>query len=666
MVSSLTLPTASEVTSQHLRGLTLSPGSQSKRLVLDPLPRRFSGGAGNSALEASHEIGLTLERPCPGVGSEAPNLESIRVLPHETVKDVRLKLYSRPWFGNNVSMVVGGRELLEHEVVGQLARDDGMLAQPGLLHLFVKLKDVASVEVSTDKAKGRTFSRESSFSFRNGDMPRSALTSSLEEADADAGSNSLKLRGLVVDGHSALDKAVAKLERERPDDGAVVHLVVRRDAKVAWQATGDNQFELSITTTDTAESVKRKIEAVNGLPADSHKLVYNGHVLSSSKSLSEYGIQQGAVLELVPVPSLSSQSSWGSQSLPRELPQGSPPLSSPEHELFEDFMKARAGLATGHKPKLAPSGTGGSYFICDEEGHNVAVFKPEDEEPNAVNNPKGRGGNHDSEGLRHGVMPGEGAIREVAAFVLDHGHFAGVPPTAMVSCKPAEDGDGYSAHGPKVGSLQQFVEAEGDCEERGCSAFPVEQVHKICVLDIRLANTDRNGGNILVRRSTSGSWELIPIDHGYCLPSTFEDICFEWLYWPQARVPFSDATREYIANLSWERDLAVLAANGLQLRPECERVLKACTLLLQKAAARGLSPFDVGNIMCREAFDESPLEKMHAEALDNATLEARLTRASAGMARTTGAPSEDLYIKHLSRAIDNYLDDEEALFDEFH
>ena len=37
--------------------------------------------------------------------------------------------------------------------------------------------------------------------------------------------------------------------------------------------------------------------------------------------------------------------------------------------------------------------------------------------------------------MRKGVLPGEGAVREVAAFVLDHQHFAGVPPTALVSCQ---------------------------------------------------------------------------------------------------------------------------------------------------------------------------------------------------------------------------------------
>ena len=49
-----------------------------------------------------------------------------------------------------------------------------------------------------------------------------------------------------------------------------------------------------------------------------------------------------------------------------------------------------------------------------------------------------------------------------------------------------------------------------------------------------------HAGNILVKRAASGADELVPIDHGYVLPDTFQDISFEWLYWPQARAPFGE------------------------------------------------------------------------------------------------------------------------------
>ena len=55
---------------------------------------------------------------------------------------------------------------------------------------------------------------------------------------------------------------------------------------------------------------------------------------------------------------------------------------------FDGFQAARAGLKSGHAPRLASAGTGGSYFIAGADGAPVAVFKPLDEEPCAINNPK--------------------------------------------------------------------------------------------------------------------------------------------------------------------------------------------------------------------------------------------------------------------------------------
>lgn len=86
-------------------------------------------------------------------------------------------------------------------------------------------------------------------------------------------------------------------------------------------------------------------------------------------------------------------------------------------------------------------------------------------------------GSPTGEGLRKGIRPGEGATREVIAYVLDHGHFAGVPATAMVSLSGKEHQDKFALsprpRHRKVGSFQQFVPHEMDCEEMGPSKFPV-------------------------------------------------------------------------------------------------------------------------------------------------------------------------------------------------
>jgi hypothetical protein len=98
--------------------------------------------------------------------------------------------------------------------------------------------------------------------------------------------------------------------------------------------------------------------------------------------------------------------------------------------------------------------------------------------------------------------------------------FAGVPPTVMAKClhEGFNHPEGLTA---KFGSLQMFMENNGSCEDMGPGAFPVKEVHKITVLDMRLANADRHAGNILLgREKENGQTVLIPIDHGYCLPTS--------------------------------------------------------------------------------------------------------------------------------------------------
>ena len=138
------------------------------------------------------------------------------------------------------------------------------------------------------------------------------------------------------------------------------------------------------------------------------------------------------------------------------------------------------------------------------------------------------------------VRVGEAALREVAAYLLDHNHFAGVPHTVLVNIahpifhvnapsaapKPAPpfpgslraasswmDPKSLSLGGfgssppdrdavqlqPKLASLQGFVPHTGDSSDMGTSQFCVAHVHRIGVLDLRLYNTDRHAGNLLVR-----------------------------------------------------------------------------------------------------------------------------------------------------------------------
>lgn len=298
-------------------------------------------------------------------------------------------------------------------------------------------------------------------------------------------------------------------------------------------------------------------------------------------------------------------------------------------DLARSFDAARLGLAMGNRPQLASGGTGGAYFLRGSDGETCAVFKPADEEPCARNNPRGRNvSGPGGEGLRKGTRVGEGASREVAAYVLDHAGFAGVPATSLASlCEMRRSPSGKDLGGGKLGSLQAFVRADAEAEEMGPALFPMHEVHKITQLDIRLANTDRNAGNILVQKGEGGSvhgMKLVPIDHGYALPHTLEDVCFEWEFWPQAKLPYSDATREYIAALDVEADVQLIREQGIELQPSSERVLRVCTTLLQRAAALGCCPADIAGMMSRPMPNRmSDLEKLTSRAASQAVAAVR-------------------------------------------
>jgi hypothetical protein len=430
---------------------------------------------------------------------------------------------------------------------------------------------------------------------------------------------------------------------------------------------------------------------------------------------------------------------------------------------------------------------GGSYFCLNEAGRKVAIFKPCDEEPLAPNNPKGYVGRNlgdpgwkptvrvgevraprgrcGAAGWAHGAsclgssqgaapsaaahamlrarprpLPPQAALREVAAYLLDHAHFARVPHTTLVRAShpafhyahaahlaapppppcgagpgcgacgdenggagaAADDGDAAAAAAaggalpPKLGSLQEFVVHMADTSELGAGRLSKRGVHRIGILDVRLFNTDRHAGNILVCAPGSGGasagsggdakdaagagagpsrlragsgvgggglappgvpapYELVPIDHGFCLPDSLEAPYFEWLHWPQAMLPFEQEELEYIAALDASSDVALLRSELPALRPQCLRVLQVGTLFLQRCAAAGLTLAAIGGLMSRpldalDGDDECPSELERAcvaarMAVDTAALVRRrsgsLGGASGGSVAGLALPEED-------------------------
>lgn len=79
----------------------------------------------------------------------------------------------------------------------------------------------------------------------------------------------------------------------------------------------------------------------------------------------------------------------------------------------------------------------------------------------------------------------------------------------------------------------------------------------------------------------------------------------------QAHIPFDEETTKYIATLDPDKDLALLHARGIRLRPMCERIFKAANMVLKKVAAAGLPPKEAANILQRHMTRKSTMEKMH-------------------------------------------------------
>ena len=262
---------------------------------------------------------------------------------------------------------------------------------------------------------------------------------------------------------------------------------------------------------------------------------------------------------------------------------------------------------SARKAQANHNGTGGIYTIPASDGHNVAMFKPMEEE----------------RFVREGLEAGEGAVREEAAYVLDSrsGGFSAVPPTAVAELNLSTAGV------RRKGSVQRFMQSKmGSLEEFGmsrdlakASAFiPVSEIHKIGILDIRVFNTDRHSGNLLLL-GDKAPYSLVPIDHGCILPSWYHlaEARFDWAEFPQAKCPFSGEMLQHIKSLNCEGDAVALRKLGI--REECVTTMKMSTLFLQIAAEHGKTLQWIARIMLRDGCLEKPsaFEKMVLKACES-------------------------------------------------
>ena len=392
---------------------------------------------------------------------------------------------------------------------------------------------------------------------------------------------------------------------------------------------------MELDRSDNAHTVKRKLQLALDVPTEERSLIYGDTVLKNDLSYVRHDspllLTRNCMHRSSSTPCLSPTGKdlqERDQSGPIEILGYSNHFSRAK-QLVKEIVKA---MKKGIDPIPVHSGLGGAYYFRNCSGENVAIVKPTDEEPYAPNNPKGFVGSALGQpGLKRSVRVGETGFREVAAYLLDYDHFANVPCTALVKVTHEIFNINNGVNGnkirkrkqvSKIASLQQFIPHDFDASDHGTSSFPVAAVHRIGILDIRILNTDRHAGNLLVKKfegtGSFGQVELVPIDHGLCLPENLEDPYFEWIHWPQASIPFSEDELEYINQLDPLRDSDMLRLELPMIREACLRVLVICTIFLKEAAAFGLCLADIGEMMSREfrghAEEPSELEFICIEA----------------------------------------------------
>jgi hypothetical protein len=210
-------------------------------------------------------------------------------------------------------------------------------------------------------------------------------------------------------------------------------------------------------------------------------------------------------------------------------------------------------LSAGFIAKKIETGSFETYYIYDLENKPIAIFKPI-------------------------KFQKEEATKEIAAYLLDHEGFARVPKTEIVKLY-------HPLFGWKRGSYHTFSEGKVLDVSEIPHLLP-EEVRRIAILDLRLLNLDRHGGNLLLKNQT-----LVPIDHHLVLPLSFFTCYFAWSDWEQSKTPFSEMEKEYILKLDPEKDRRRILELGLPLASA--NLSYSATQLLQEGVKAGLTAYDL-------------------------------------------------------------------------
>jgi len=368
--------------------------------------------------------------------------------------------------------------------------------------------------------------------------------------------------------------------------------------------SSESSFDIQLSRSACVENVKEKISETAGVEMSLINVFYRGQKIEAGWYVSD--VVEGEPLVYTIENASEDIRLCGVESIAN--------LKEETRERINTVLEQiRKGFRANKQPELAVDGSGGTYFLKDSGGVKIACFKPCDEEPACANNPREL---RTMEG-NVGILAGEAMEREVAAFLTDTDGFSGVPLTILVEARHSGFHFKNRRVSWKVGSLQIYVNADSTASDFSPHLFSADQVHKIALLDIRLLNMDRNDSNLLVRKVDAHEYELIPVDHGYCMPDHLMVTWFNWCWldWPQSRQPFSQTTLQWISDYSIEDNIRLLREQ-LNIRECCLDNLRYVGIMMKKGAAAGLCLHDIASMIARQEMD-TPSAVEHQVARSN-------------------------------------------------
>lgn len=287
----------------------------------------------------------------------------------------------------------------------------------------------------------------------------------------------------------------------------------------------------------------------------------------------------------------------------------------------EEFLLERVneGLRFFPPTKLKEKfyGCGGNYLIRDRQGNECAIFKPVDEEPHGCNSPE-------KFDRWIGIQPGNGAISECAAYFLDKRQTYKIPVVTLVVLSSSV----FFSRLPcpdemiiKIGSIQEWYRKDhrrwDELSSMEQDKVNKDQVHKIALLDMRIRNYDRNGGNILFSEGA-----LIPIDHGaaFC-NSLSEKFNWCWMKSSQAHDKLGEEVKRYIREINCFYDASKLR-KLLGMSRKSLFCMQVTTIFMKVASSQDWTVFEMGKAVGTNGYTmgENLLYKIHKLNLEKMNL----------------------------------------------